>query len=131
LYYIVFYVISFISGNNNFILIDFFNSILVLISFLLIFYIDLKIKQNQYLDNIFLAYLSYFLIGFISYYIFIFLEIKASFILFFAFLFVNILYYFYFQKLEFFKKNILVLRIISIIFSYISILLGFFIFIKY
>ena len=127
LYYLFYYSYLFFNQIHNFVLVDFINSLFLLSSFILILYNDKKLLNQKKFDEIIIAYFSLFLFVFFSFYIYVFDVFSLSYILFFVSFLLSALIYFFFTKISFLSQNISLLRWISFIFSYISIISAFYI----
>ena len=119
--YIFYYIYSFLFGKVLFIEIDFINSFLILIFFILTIYSDNFLLKKPFSDKALTLYFFIYLFLFSSFYLF-FISGNLSFT--FALLgFIFSLFCFYLvPKLELFKYSIIPLRYFSLIFSYTGII---------
>ena len=128
-FYLVFYLSNFFFKITVFPIIDILNSLFVLSSFLLVFYNDSKILNFKKLDNSLLIYFFVFIFTFFSFSVYSFLNeyiwnYNISSLLSVIWTLLSIFSYFLFTKIDFFKNNIVTLRIVSFVFAYISVLLA-------
>ncbi len=136
IYYLVFYINNFLYSITLFSLVDIINSVLILFSFLLVFYNDSKILNYKKLDNSLLIYFFIFIFVFLWFSSWCFLDnyfytFKLSFILAVVATLLNISIYLWFLKIKFFENNLVILRVISFIFWYIASVIWVIYFIKY
>jgi len=144
LYYIFIYLYIFISWENTLNNIDFINTLFIFSFFIINFYWDYKkIKQKTlstegdsplnnikiYTDNSlvlyffiysFIVFSFYFRLIFVDY--FNFIDINFSLIFIYISVFLNIIIYFILQKIVFFQNSKYILRALSFLFWYISII---------
>ncbi len=114
--YIFLYLNIFINKWNNFLIVDFINSILIFTSYFLILYSD-KVILKRKSDSLFLFYLFIYIFVFLTFY---FNNFFWNFFLLasiFSFL-INFYIFHFLRKIDFFKNNLVTLKIIGIFFSY-------------
>jgi len=123
LFYIINYIYIIIIDNNYFHIIDFINSFLILFIFPTLLYHDKKIAQKNMFDYSTLIHFSIYIFSvFLFYfYFFIFHQNLIFWVSFIATLF-GIIWFEIFPKMNFFKKDIIILRYIGIIFTYLGII---------
>lgn len=122
LYYLVYYIYYLIYWFLDIVFIDFINSSFILLFFILNFYNDRKLSLTNKSDKSLVFYFfSYVFISF-TYYLSTFIwNISFTIVVFWALL--SIFIYNFVSKIDFFKNNIILLRIISFLFLYISIII--------
>jgi len=145
LYYIFLYLYIFISGINVLVFVDIINTIFIFSFFITTFYFNYKDwnKTNKLLytkkniDNSLVLY--FFIYSFIvfSFYFriiltdyFNFININFSLIFVYVWLSLNILIYYFLQKIIFFRNSKYILRALSFLFLYISMIFSTIFFIK-
>lgn len=121
LYYIISYVVIFVTGNNFFSLLDLLNQIFILAFFILNIYNDKTLLKNKVNDNTLIAYASVYLLLFLVFYISkIWIGVWFSMSLIAAFL--SIILKNFITQVKFFSGNEFILKVLSIIFWYIALL---------
>lgn len=118
--YIFLYLLIFITHSNNFIFIDFLNSLLIFTSFFVVLYNEkVLLKKNS--DSWFIMHLFIYIFLFISYYFSQVFDSLSFIFCVLAFL-LNFYIFFFLKKIKFFKSSLLTLKIIWVFLSYISIM---------
>ncbi len=125
LYYIVFYIYSLFFIDNGAILIDIINTLFILSFFIINFYSDSKILQRRDSDSVLVLYFFLYIFIVFSYYAKTLLNFpwkEFLYVIIFAWFIFNIFIYFFLQKVRFLKNSKYVLRALSFLFIYISVL---------
>ena len=120
LVYIFFYVYNFLLGTVSFIEIDFINSFLILIFFVLTIYSDTFLLKKPFSDESLTLYFFTYLFLFVSFYFYIVLG-DITFVFSLLWLLFSLFCFYGVPKLELFKNSVIPLRYFSLIFSYIGI----------
>ncbi|PID86344.1 hypothetical protein CSB08_01115 [Candidatus Gracilibacteria bacterium] len=121
LYYLVFYILGFTSGNHIFTFLDFINQIFIIVFFILSIYNYKTILKKESSDSPLIAYFFVYIYGFFSFYTKDLLGNNYLVISVIGFL-LGIFIYYFLLKVSFFNKNKIILKYLSIIFIYVSII---------
>ncbi len=119
LYYIYYYLIFFITGNNYFQVLDLVNWFVLLLFFLISFYTDRNILEKKESDRWLVFYFFFYLFLFVSFYLSNLITNLSILFNFLWFLF-SFYIFFFVLKISFFKNNKKVLKWIWLIFLYVS-----------
>lgn len=117
--YIFIFIKFFITEDTSFFLIDFINSIVILISFLINIYSE-KVILKKKSDSFMLLHFFIYLFLFVSFYFNLLFDSVSFIFSIFSFI-ISFLLFNFIKKIDFFKNSIITLKIVGIFFSYISI----------
>lgn len=124
LVYIFQYIFIMISGNNTFWILDSINSLFIILTFIILLYVDKNIHHKKTFDYSLMAHLSVYVFFVVLFYLSIFFVDKnLLYWMVFISTFFGIIWFEILPKLKIFTSQIVVLRYIGILFSYFWIFL--------
>lgn len=121
LYYIVLYILGFISATQDFTLLDSINQLFILVFFVLSIYNYKTVLKKESSDSPLISYLFVYIYCLIAFYTKDLLW-NNFIVISFAWFLLSVFIYFFLLKTKFFNKNKNTLKYLSIIFLYISII---------
>lgn len=125
LFYVINYIYIIIIDNNYFYIVDFINSFLILLIFPTLLYHDKKIAKKDMFDHVTLIHFSSYIFSvFLFYFYFYLLHQNLIFWVSFIATLFGMIWFEILPKINFLKKDKIVLRYIGIIFTYIGIIFG-------
>lgn len=119
--YIGNYIYSFITQDVNFIEIDFINSFLILVFFILTIYSDNFLLKKPHSDKALTIYFFVYFFLFVAFYLYLLLSSLSITFAFLGFVF-SLFCFFGVPRIGLFENSVIPLRILSLVFSYIGII---------